>query len=266
MHGLLAWHAAFRRSGISGFDWRIETVGDALCSVCASDPSILLNRVLGLGRGGPPVEAQLRAIRALYDEAGIDRFFLHVVPDWKGDDTDRLLAATGYRKYRGWMKFVRGTGPTREPDSDLRVRPVGPEYGDAFAAIVAPAFDLLDVSRPVVALLPSVQGQLAFMSFDGNTPAGTGAVFVDGTTASLDFGATHPDFRRRGGQTAVLSRRLRYALEQGCDTICTMTGEAVPGDPQHSYANILKNGFGEAYLRENWIPADQARRAIPTLA
>jgi hypothetical protein len=35
-----------------------------------------------------------------------------------------------------------------------------------------------------------------------------------------------------------------------------MTGEAVPGDKQHSYRNIQKAGFKEAYLRENWIPTD----------
>ena len=255
IRAMQAWHAAFERSGITGYDWRIERVGDALCSVSSSDPSILLNRVLGLGSERPPSEDQLRVIRDIYDAAGIERFFLHVVPAWKGEDTDSLLEATGYQKYRGWMKFVRGRGEVRAAKTDLEVRPVGPEYGEAFASIAAPAFDLLDVSHPLVALLPSVQGQLTFMSFDGDKPAGTGAVFIDDTTAALDWGATHPDFRRRGGQTAVLGRRIRYALDLGCDTICTATGEAVPGDPQHSYSNILKNGFQEAYLRENWIPA-----------
>ena len=249
-----AWHAVFRRSGITGYDWRIEPVGDALCSVSPSDPSILLNRVLGLGSKQAPSEDQLRAIRELYDAAGVERFFLHVVPAWKREDTNSLLESTGYRKYRGWMKFVRGQGEVRTAKTDLEVRPVGPEYGEAFASIAAPAFDLLEVSHPVVALLPSVQGQMTFMSFDGDRPAGTGAVFIDDTTAVLDWGATHPDFRRRGGQTAVLGRRIRYALDLCCDTICTATGEAVPGDPQHSYRNILKNGFEEAYLRENWIP------------
>lgn len=73
--------------------------------------------------------------------------------------------------------------------------------------------------------------------------------------AYLDFGATHPDFRRRGGQTGVLNTRIHDALDAGCASIVTMTGEAVPGDEQHSYRNIQKAGFTEAYLRENWIPA-----------
>ena len=255
IRALQAWHAAYLVSGIKGYDWHIESVGDAVCSVSSTDPSILLNRVLGLGSEGPPSEDQLRAIRAVYDKAGVDRFFLHVVPAWKGDDTNDLLDATGYRKYRGWMKFVYAARAINEAKTDLEIRPVGPEHGEAFAAIAAPAFDLLEVSQPVVALLTGLEGQMAFMSFDGETPAGTGTIFVDGATAALDWGATHPHFRRRGGQTAMLGRRIRYARDLGCETICTMTGEAMPNDPQHSYNNILKNGFEEAYLRENWIPA-----------
>lgn len=253
---LRAWHQAFSQAGIADYDWRLEQVGDALCSVSSTDPSILINRVTDLGSEAPPSREQLRDIRRIYKKAGVERFFLHVVPERKAPDTDAVLAAVGYEKYRGWMKFVRGGGEVREARTDLDVRPVGMEQGAEFAAIAAPAFDMLPVSEPLVALLPGVEGQQAFMSFDGDKPAGTGVIFIDGESAALDWGATHPDFRRRGGQTAVLSARIRFALEQGCSLICTMTGEAVPGDPQHSYSNIRKNGFAEAYLRENWVPVN----------
>jgi GNAT superfamily N-acetyltransferase len=251
---LRAWHRAFEDAGMAGYDWRLEQVGDALCSVSSSDPSILINRVLELGSAGLPGEDQLREIGRLYEGSGVARFFLHIVPERKSPGTDAALTAAGYEKYRGWMKFIRTGGEVREAGTDLDVRPVGVEHGAEFAAIAVPAFDMLPVSEPVVALLPGVEGQQAFMSFDGDKPAGTGVIFIDGQSAALDWGATHPDFRRRGGQTAVLSARIRFGLEQGCSLICTMTGEAVPGDPQHSYSNIRKNGFEEAYLRENWVP------------
>jgi len=41
--------------------------------------------------------------------------------------------------------------------------------------------------------------------------------------------------------------------EQDCRLVVTETGEAVPGDAQHSYKNILKAGFRELYLRENFV-------------
>lgn len=254
---LLAWHQTFVDARVNRYDWRIERVGDALCSVSSSDPSILLNRVLGLGAGGPPSRQQLLDIREVYEDAGVVRFFLHLVPESKRPGTEDLLKNAGYEKYRGWMKFTRGTGEAGTGRTDLDVRRVGPEHGAGFAAIVAPAFDMLPVSEPVLALVPAVTGQYVFMSFAGERPAGTGAVFVDGDVGLLDWGATHPDFRRRGGQTAVLGARIRFAFGQGCAMISTMTGEAVPGDPQHSYGNIIRCGFREAYLRENWVPVSR---------
>jgi GNAT superfamily N-acetyltransferase len=79
---------------------------------------------------------------------------------------------------------------------------------------------------------------------------------IDGDTGYLDWGATHADFRRRGSQTALLNARLRHAFAAGCSRVVTMTGEAVSGDPQYSYRNILRAGFTECYCRENWIPDD----------
>ncbi len=41
-----------------------------------------------------------------------------------------------------------------------------------------------------------------------------------------------------------------------------MTGEAVPEDPQHSYSNILRAGFSEAYLREKLGSREQVTRRL----
>ena len=46
----------------------------------------------------------------------------------------------------------------------------------------------------------------------------------------------------------------KKAIELGCKRMFTETGEAVEGDPQHSYKNILKAGFTESVLRENYAP------------
>jgi hypothetical protein len=148
---LQGWHASFVDAGIPDYDWRIERVGDALCSVSSSDPSILINRVMELGSKAPPNREQLMEIQRVYRDAGVSRFFLHVVPERKDDDTDNLLHEAGFEKYRGWMKFTRGAGEVRKATSDLEVRPVGVEYGEAFAKIAAPAFDMQPVSEPVVA-------------------------------------------------------------------------------------------------------------------
>ena len=55
-------------------------------------------------------------------------------------------------------------------------------------------------------------------------------------------------------QGAIMSARIQAAIDAGCTRIFTETGEAVPGDPQHSYRNIERYGFVAGDLRENWRP------------
>lgn len=248
---LISWYNAAKAVRADGFNWHVLEIGDAICSVSASDPSILINRVFGLGSSGPPGVDQLKDIRALYEEAGVGRFFLHVIP---GKCDPATLEAAGFENYRGWMKFIRSTENRPEPKSNLDVREIGPEHADEFARIAGSAFDFLPSSFPVVAKVVGARGYRSFMTFDGDTPAGTGVVYVDGEAGVFDFGATDPGFRQRGGQSAVLAARVSCAAEMGCRNLFTMTGEAVPDDPQHSYSNILRAGFEEAYLRENWVP------------
>ena len=248
------WFNAVSRLDLAGVNWAIVQIGDALCSISPSEPSILLNRVLGLGTQAPPTLEQLTDIRKLYADAGVGRFFLHVVPELLGPDRGDLLTEAGYEKYRGWMKFSRGPGEVREAKSDLSVRRIGVEHADDFASIVAHGFDFEPGFQPALAALVNDSNWQVYMTFDGDTPAGTGALYMRNGIGYLDFAATHPDFRRRGAQSLVLSKRLGHAFDAGCTSIITMTGEAVPGEEQHSYRNIEKSGFEAAYLRENWIP------------
>jgi GNAT superfamily N-acetyltransferase len=251
---LVAWFDAAKAH--TSTDWAMHEVGDATCFVSPDEPSILVNRVLGLGSESTPTTEQLIAIRRIYTSAGVNRFFLHVLPDALGPGGEERLAEAGYEKYRGWMKFARGEGPVREATTDLVIREIGRDAAADFASIAGNAFDFGASFQPAIAAIVDAPGWRVFMSFDDGTPAGTGALFVSDGLGYLDFGATDPAFRRRGSQTALLGARIRDALDTGCHTIVTMTGEAVPGDAQHSYRNIEKAGFVTSYLRENWIPSD----------
>jgi len=254
LQALQGWYEAASRLNLTGIEWTLEQIGDALCSVSSTEPGILVNRVLGLGSQTTPTHEQLVAIRQLYQSAGISRFFLHVMPQIMNPDMAKLLIDSGYQRHRGWMKFTRASGVADPVTTDLDVRQIGPDDATDFAAIAGPAFDISPPFQAAIAALANDPNWHLFMSFDGQRPAGTGAVYINGHAAYTDWGATHPDFRQRGSQTAVLNARIQKALDADCTTIVTMTGEAVPGDPQHSYSNILKRGFTEAYLRENWIP------------
>jgi GNAT superfamily N-acetyltransferase len=255
LRALEGWYDAAAAAKLAAFDWRLVEIGDAVCSVSSSEPSILINRVLGLGSQHVPTHDRLVEIRRLYREANVPRFFLHMIPERAGPTRGELLTAAGYVRHRGWMKFVRGPGALPEPRTRLEIRQIGNDHIADFAAVVASAFDLHPESERALMTLIDAPGWHLFMSFDDDHPAGTGGLFVHEGCGYLDWGATDPDYRRRGSQSAILRARLERAFDLGCEKIVTMTGEAVPGDPQHSYSNILRAGFSEAYLRENWIPS-----------
>ena len=93
-----------------------------------------------------------------------------------------------------------------------------------------------------------------FMAFCDGEPAGVGALFRLGDCGWCNFGATSPRFRGRGIQQALLRARIDWGLQQGVRGFSTCTGVAVPGDPQHSWNNILRVGFRPTHIVENYQP------------
>ena len=231
--------------------------GSLFASIAATLPpsAIVINRTLGIGLDRPATRESVRSIVRAYETAGIARFFMQVHPEARPDKLVPWLAEAGLVRARGWQKFIRGNGPCQAVETELEVRQVGPEYGEAFSSIVCNAFDIGESAIPWLACLPSTPGWHAFMSFAGDRPAGTGAIFIKDGIAWSDFGATTLEFRQRGSQGALLAHRIRYALDRGCERIYTCTGEDVEGDPQHSYRNILRMGFQTSYVRVNFAPA-----------
>lgn len=240
------------------FELRLKavSVGSAFVSVAGALPptAITVNRALGVGFDAPETDGTISEMLDVYRDAGVARYFVQRHPRAQPPALVSWLLAAGLEKARGWQKFRRGRERVPRFDTDLRIERIGPEHGAAFGRIVGDAFDLGDAAAPWLACLAGRPGWHLFMSFDGDAPAGAGALYVRDDLAWTDFGATVPAYRRRGSQGALLARRVEHALELGCRAVFTCTGEAVPGDPQHSYGNILKAGFEEDYVRENFAP------------
>ena len=234
---------------------RLERVGSSLVSMAANDPSILLNRSIGIGLDQAATEEEVEAICALYREVGVDRFFLQVHPEARPDNIEVLLQENGLKSYRRWMKFERHGATVPSLETDLDVRKIDGEYVDDFGRIAGAGFGLTPQAAPLFRGLLNRDEFHLYMTFDGARPAGTGLLFTDGDSAWLDWAATDREFRKRGSQRALLARRITDALDAGCSRLMTCTGEAVPGDPQHSYHNIEWAGFESKFLRENWIPS-----------
>jgi GNAT superfamily N-acetyltransferase len=229
--------------------------GDAVAAAAVNDPSIVINRVSGLGTKNKFNAEILSMIKKFYFDLGIKKYFTHIYPDELPKDGLKILDELGFKKSRGWMKFVRDNSPAPDAPSELEIREASNrEEAQHFGRIVANAFGMTELSAPMLAGLFEDPDWHIFLSFSGDTPAGAGAMYVRGENAWMEWGATDPDFRRMGSQAAIMSARIRKAIDLGCKLMFTETGEAVEGDPQHSYKNILKAGFKESVLRENYTP------------
>ena len=151
-----------------------------------------------------------------------------------------------------WVKFERETRDPPRVEAALTIHEVGATQRDLFAATAVAGFGM---PPPIAAWLREIVGRpgwSCYVSFADDEPAGAGALFIDEDAAWLGIGATKPAFRRRGGQSALIARRLGDAARRGARFAVTETGAPQPGEPAPSHRNILAAGFRAAYVRPNW--------------
>jgi hypothetical protein len=166
--------------------------------------------------------------------------------------------AAGLRKdMLAWAKFYRTTANAPKVTTALAIREVGSDERDLFAGAAAAGFGM---PPPMVSWLSQLAGRRhwhTYVSFADREPAGAAALYVRGEFAWLGIGATKPDMRKRGGQSALLAHRLADAAKFGARHATTETGVPQPDQPAPSYTNIHKAGFTVAYVRPNWTEADK---------
>ena len=249
-------HAAADESDKEAAGLSAVTLDTAFVSIGSKLPgsAIVINRVVGLGLGNQTSREEVEAIVSSYSRKSVERYFVQVSPHRQPHSTEQWLEAHGLSLGRGWQKFSRDRATVESRESKLSVKEIHSDPDFAFGRIVCNAFDIGDEGVAWLSKLPARPDWHIFMSFDGDTPAGVGALYIKDGLGWTDFGATAPEFRRMGRQSALMSARLECALDLGCKQIFTCTGVSFPGDPQHSYSNILRAGFTESYVRENYVP------------
>ena len=234
-----AEHAAYADAFRASPDLcEVAEIGGGTCLAVRRLPGRIFNRVFGLESAGAMGE-----IAAFYGDT-----------QWWVSDSHGLgpeLEQLGFTCDYGWMKFSRGAGP-REAQSDLRVERVAPDRADDFAAVVVGGYGMPEWSAPFAANVVGRRGWSCYVAYDGDSPAGAGALFVRRRLGWLGFAATLPEYRGRGAQSAILAARIEDARQQGCRTVTTETGELEEGRPSSSYRNILRARFREAGVRPNY--------------
>jgi hypothetical protein len=231
----------------------------------------MFNRVMDVGESPDPggwgraAGDFLDREAAWYGRAGVRRWMVQILPHVETDGFRREAPARGLVRHRGWAKHV---GPARvpvePPSADLRVIRLGEPGTDGealarvWAGIVNECFGIPPSFTPWLEALAHREGWRLYLAMDGDVPAAAAALHLSSAGglqfAHLNFAATRPEFRKRGAQSALISRRLADAFALGTQWIVSETDEELPDRPNPSYHNLVRLGLPVAYVRANWGP------------
>lgn len=218
----------------------LRAAGEAIAVRLAELPDVTeLNRVIGLSS-----LEELDELETLYDGG---RFTISLDPE---AGLEAALERRGFVAGYPWQKFERGT---QRCDAQSVLSVEDPREAADFGAAFAGGYGLPNVVSDWSSRLVGRQDWHCFVAYDGDEPAGVGALFVSGSAGWLGFGATLPEKRGRGAQSAILATRINRAADLSLDLLATETGVPREDGPGPSYRNILRAGFREAYVRPNYV-------------
>jgi GNAT superfamily N-acetyltransferase len=232
-----------------------DVAGAVVLRMPAAPSSPMLNRIVGLGVGAPATEAALdAAVAAMGTEV---TYYVAVAPNAEPPALAGWLQARGFEPGWGWMSFHRGVEDMPAAGTSLRLVEVGPDEAEAFGRVVATGYGL-PAGAATLAARAHELGWTCWLALDGDEPAAAAALFASEGVGYLGFAATLPEHRRKGAQSALLAARIGRARESGCDVVVTETGQLRDGLPSNSYRNILRAGFVEVAVTENWLRRGRA--------
>jgi hypothetical protein len=234
------------------YDLHVERIGSAVALAMRRVDVPMFNRVVGLGVNEPVTDATLDAVDAVYRGANV-RYLVQMSPTVITAELHARLEARGWPRKDNWVNLIRGTESPRAVPTSLRIKPIGREAIEPFAAIMCAAFEVPGQYGEVFTAPIGRPNWRHYLAYDGRSPVAAGALFVRDQVAYLAGGATLPEHRRRGAQGALVTLRIRDALALGCRYIVTETWEETPEDHNASYHNLLRAGFRLAYCRPNYI-------------
>jgi hypothetical protein len=235
----------------------VTPVADAVLIAVNRIDVLAMNRLIGLGLREPPGDATLEQVMDAFVRAGAPRFFVPVAPVDGHEAIAVRLERFGLRHYNNWVRLSRDLDDVEElhgtSSAAIEVRQIGHEGAEPFGRIVAEAFGY---PPPIARLSAQTIGRLHwqhYLAYAESTPIAAAAMYVAGEAAWFGFAATDAAQRRRGGQQALVIRRLKDAAAAGCRWVSVETAEDTVTRDAPSFRNLRRLGFDVAYRRPNYL-------------
>jgi GNAT superfamily N-acetyltransferase len=220
---------------------------------------LFLNRAIGVGN--EDVDAAVEH----FERRNIGQFWIHMGSNFRYTELPELLRERGITPYpRSWMKFVRPATPVDGVTCELRIRPARRSDAAPAGEILASGFDLPAEAGPLFTAGIGLDGWDCFVAEDEGRVVAAAAMYTRDYDGYLAFAATVPEARRKGCQRALMAARLGRAQYRGCRQVFTETGMPSEGEPNSSYRNMLRVGFDELHVRDNFAPEGSRWHNLPS--
>jgi hypothetical protein len=250
-----SWLLAMQEQMDRPFDFDTLHIGNVRAFVARDLQEIgLFNLVIGLGLHEKEL---LEEIMRFYRDHGVEKYCIEINPYHVSPDFLAYLASHGFCLSR-FETYVYG-GVTVTPSSaspSVSIREVTPSEIDLFATLHIQGYQeaLAHVPEPTLRLyreslkvLYGRPGWHLYVAWVHDIPSGMGMLYIQDGRASLAGGATLPNQRQQGGQTALLCHRIQVAAQAQCTLV---VGQASVGST--SQHNMERLGLHTAYTGTAW--------------
>lgn len=234
-------------------------IGNALALVVRGEESCYFNRAAGFGAGEPITVDVIARACDFFREQDVPEGSIMIAPgalpdDWAAIATElKLSEGDRYVKVACTVEQALA-GPDATLDPKLRVGVVEPHLAREWATVMMTTFEmpaLVDVAEAFVTR-DSADWQ-HFAVWEDERIVGVGSLHVVGECANMFGGATLPQARNRGAQSARIAWCTRAAQAAGCTWLVADTGAEGPGEHNPSLHNMLRRGLERQYERVSWV-------------
>lgn len=235
---------------ITGSRAAMLPIGDGMAAFAREDWPVNVAAGVGLGNNAFQTD-QLDELEAFYAQFGVEPRI--IVCPFTDRDLLQQLGRRGYYIAQFMNVHLRAFSPedaAAQPASDIEVTVASEAEAETWALVNVrsgrgeddiPEDDKwLALARTAIAR-PCVTGFIAWI--DGK-PAGSAALCMRDGVATFFSTSTHPRYRRRGVQAALIRARLAHAFAAGSDLGIVTTS---PGSD--SQRNVQRYGFDVSYTR-----------------
>ncbi|MEV2271179.1 GNAT family N-acetyltransferase [Nonomuraea africana] len=229
-------------------------IGGGVATSVRNDPTEFWSKALGFGFDEPVTHDLIGRVVDFYRSQDSKVAVLQIAPSVLPPDWEEIRAAYNLRPGAYNVKLACPVETFWPGESKLDIRPVGPEAAMEWATVGLRGFGM-----PEEGLAEMLAGSNdhpdfhPFAAWDGDTMIATANLFIRGSIGSLNAGATLPEHRNQGAQSALLARRAMEAAAMGCSWLVAETGLPAQGAANPSLNNMLRAGLRPLYSRRDWI-------------